>query len=107
MEMCNPGVFWGFLSGSGLIIPVNLIFLGIIGWLWRQEKNSKDRLGWLLIFFGGLSNLLERMIFGCVHDYLKIFDFWPTFNLADVAIVVGAFIILIMKGQGERGKRKL
>jgi len=96
MEMCNPGVFWGFLSGSGLIIPVNLIFLGIIGWLWRKEKNSKIRSGWLLIFFGGLSNLLERIIFGCVHDYWQPFSFWPMFNLADLLIVVGVSGMVII-----------
>ena len=47
-----------------------------------------------LIIGGALSNIIDRLYFGCVIDIINI-PFWPAiFNLADVFIVIGAIIIL-------------
>ncbi len=48
-----------------------------------------------LIIGGALSNLLDRLIFGKVIDFIQIGNF-PSFNLADSAITVGFFLLIIV-----------
>jgi signal peptidase II len=45
-----------------------------------------------LILAGALGNLIDRVIFGYVIDFLD-FQVWPVFNLADSAITVGAVLL--------------
>ena len=45
-----------------------------------------------LIFSGTVGNLINRLIFGYVIDFID-FSFWPTFNIADSSAVVGAFLL--------------
>jgi signal peptidase II len=52
--------------------------------------------GWFAgaLLGGSLSHALETSLRGCVIDYVRL-RFWPTFNLADVAITVGALGVLV------------
>ena len=47
----------------------------------------------LLILSGAVSNILDRIIFGCVIDFIDL-RIWPVFNLADIYITIGAIIII-------------
>jgi lipoprotein signal peptidase len=48
----------------------------------------------VMILAGTLSNLADRLFFGCVIDFIDL-KFWPIFNLADVMIVAGAVLLII------------
>lgn len=72
----------------GLILLLLLIVL-IRGW---QNKPKLVFFGYLLIIFGGLSNLFDRLIYGYVIDMIHLFSF-SVFNLADVMIVLGCILI--------------
>ena len=48
-----------------------------------------------LILSGAISNMIDRLCFGCVIDFINI-HIWPVFNLADIYITIGA-ILLIME----------
>ncbi len=99
----NKGVTFGFLQADSF--PARLILIGlalflslIVGWwLYRAEKTSAS-LGYALILGGALGNLIDRIRFGAVTDFL---DFhihgyhWPAFNVADSAIVLGVGLILL------------
>ena len=52
------------------------------------------KFGFLLIVSGAISNIIDRLAFGCVIDFIDL-RFWPVFNLADVFISAGAIIILV------------
>jgi hypothetical protein len=52
------------------------------------------RFGILLILSGGISNIIDRIYFGCVIDFIDL-KFWPVFNLADVFIVIGAIFLIL------------
>ena len=87
---CNRGIAFGISINATLI---SVIVLLVIFWIFLREKNQIERIGFSMIFAGGLSNLLDRLVVGCVRDFVKI-GFWPTFNFADLAITIGVCVLL-------------
>jgi len=101
--MLNSG---GWLSEWGLPVATAAIILGLGVWLARADKLI-TALGLGLIIGGALGNLIDRIRFGAVADFL---DFhwasyhWPAFNAADSAITIGA-VALVLETLFE-GKKK-
>jgi len=93
--LCNEGSAWGIIENQLLLKVVTIILITVVIRVYVKEKNKVLRFGWLMIFLGGFSNLLERIIYNCVIDYWKVFSWWPMFNLADVLITFGVFLIVI------------
>ncbi len=77
-----------------ILVIVILILLGYLWWLTLWQQNWLQLLAVSLIILGALSNLLDRLIFGYVIDYINLF-FWPIFNLADAMIIVGIGLFFI------------
>ncbi|AIH03655.1 signal peptidase II [Thermodesulfobacterium commune] len=106
VKVWNKGVAFGlfakdsFLGTLGLIF-LNLILLALI-FFWAKHKAYKPEtkteiIGLGLIFGGGVSNLLDRLVFGAVFDFIDLYvkNFhWPAFNIADIAITLGLFILI-------------
>jgi signal peptidase II len=99
----NPGISYGLLGGGGEIQRVVLIVLSllIIAYLiyWIRESNSNFiSFGICLIIGGALGNMIDRILYGKVIDFisLHVFDYyWYVFNIADIAIVSGGISVLI------------
>lgn len=87
--VCNKGIAFGFGQNLTLLIVPILLF---VLWVIFQEKGKMKIIGFSLIFGGGVSNLFDRVINGCVRDFID-FGFWPSFNLADSAITIGVLLI--------------
>jgi len=98
MGMINQGVSFGLLSGFGTTIAVIVYIVFVFAYF--RFKSGRDNLGLLLLIFGGLGNLLPRLIWGGVWDYLclPILPFW--FNLSDVMISLGVVSYILM-GDGN------
>jgi signal peptidase II len=102
----NPGAAFGLFSGStspwrsGLLIAVSVVLLAVvIAVVWRSQRlHWEAGVALALIIGGAASNLLDRIRYGRVTDFLD-FHFrsyhWFTFNLADSSIVVGALLLVI------------
>ncbi|MGE0792942.1 MAG: signal peptidase II [Candidatus Woesearchaeota archaeon] len=69
-----------------IFIFLSLIALGFLFYLWKKEKNYFISI--TLISAGILGNLIDRIFYGFVVDWIN-FHFWPVFNVADSAIVIG------------------
>lgn len=87
-------IFSSYISNDQ-IAYIGIAMLSVF--LWLSYENIKDSLvvsfGTGLIIGGGLFNIFERLVTGCVMDYVKFFDlFW--INTADVAITVGVLTVL-------------
>ncbi len=87
----NPGAAFGLLANqTGFFVAVTLAVVGLILYYARQVKDAGSlmhvSLG--LQLGGALGNLLDRLRFGRVTDFVD-FRVWPVFNLADSAIVIG------------------
>lgn len=95
----NPGGAFGILPSSPFFFFLASVAIvgAVLLWGWRSPE-SPIPLG--LVAGGGLGNLVDRMVRppgmmrGQVVDFID-FSFWPTFNLADSAIVLGVALLLI------------
>ena len=95
----NPGISFGMLADGGVIMRYALtgLALAVAGWLvWRAPSFMRlERLGAGLIAGGAIGNAVDRLRFGKVVDFIDVYVqtwHWPAFNIADVAITVGAGI---------------
>ncbi|HBX23842.1 MAG TPA: signal peptidase II [Desulfotomaculum sp.] len=93
----NPGAAFGMLANqTNFFIVVSLLL--IIGVLVAYRYLPRERV-WTyialgLVVGGAMGNLIDRIRLGLVIDFLD-FRVWPVFNLADTAIVTGAFILVL------------
>lgn len=91
----NPGVAFGFLKGKTFFITAVsfVVILAVVFILIKYPiKNKALRVVLALILGGAVGNLIDRLRFGYVVDFLD-FRIWPVFNIADCAIVVGVVIL--------------
>ena len=98
----NEGASFGMLGGlmqgrPWAMIAVTVLITSLIG-VWALRANTgSDQAGLSLIFGGALGNIIDRIRQGAVTGFLDFYwkDWhWPTFNMADVAIFIGAMLIL-------------
>jgi signal peptidase II len=100
----NPGIAWGLFADAGeggryILSLISLIAAtGIAVYALRTPVNEKlTHCGLALVLGGVLGNLTDRIFRGFVIDFL---DFtvanykWPTFNIADMVITIGALILI-------------
>lgn len=93
----NEGAAFGMLPGNRLLfIPVHVIVLLVVAvYAWRR----RPRAPWLVIALGlvaggALGNLVDRVVFGWVTDFIQIPFNFPVFNIADSAVVVGVAMLV-------------
>jgi signal peptidase II len=99
----NRGVSFGLFGagetgGAWLLTAVALVICAVLSvWLFRAERIIVG-LGLGSIIGGALGNVIDRLRFGAVTDFL---DFhllgvhWPAFNVADAGITIGAAILIL------------
>ncbi|MFZ5646128.1 MAG: signal peptidase II [Bacillota bacterium] len=93
----NPGAAFGLMAyRTSFFIAVSiLVVLGIIVFYKKYGGKGTVQVTLGLIAGGALGNLVDRVRFGEVVDFLD-FRVWPVFNLADSAIVVGAALLVLV-----------
>jgi len=91
----NPGAAFGIFQGQTMflvVVTIAIIFL-LVGVYWKlARQNTILTIGLALQAGGAAGNLIDRIRFSYVVDFFD-FRIWPVFNIADIAIVVGAIII--------------
>jgi signal peptidase II len=100
----NRGISWGMFNETTQLgfWLITALIMGICGVLavhaYRRFLAGYAIYGETLILAGGISNLVDRILFGGVLDFILFtFGTWsfPVFNSADAAIVLGAAIMII------------
>jgi signal peptidase II len=98
----NRGVTWGLFNADGYFSIVTLVVIAVALMLIVSTLNSfkqgKDVRPQLLILSGAASNILDRIVHSGVVDFITVHFgswYWPTFNIADVCIVLGVFWMFI------------
>lgn len=99
----NRGVSWSMLAFDNHFLFMLVTFMNIaltiwiahIGWgRWQQRRCVA---GELMVITGALSNIIDRFVYGGVVDFIDIYIghwHWPTFNIADIAIVLGVGLMI-------------
>ena len=92
----NKGAAFGFLENKRWLfvaVAAGLFVLCVIFRRYLPQSNLVyTGVGFLL--GGALGNAVERFFFGAVTDFFD-FRIWPVFNVADIGIVVGVFLLLV------------
>lgn len=108
----NSGVAFGLFREFGELVPnifsfIGLAFgFGLIIWALVQKKHYYAM---TLISAGALGNAIDRIRLGVVIDFIDVYWkhlHWPTFNIADISICIGACIFLYNEFN-ESKKRKV
>ena len=103
----NIGAAFSMLEGKQIIFVLIGIIASIIIFLYVRKNNIKN-IGYPLLLGGILGNVLDRVIYGYVIDFIgfEIFNkSMPIFNIADTAIVIGAIIIIVGSEKNEISSR--
>jgi signal peptidase II len=102
----NTGAAFSFLADAGgwqrwfFVVLATGVSTAIAIWLWRIRNEGQAVLaaGLALILGGAVGNLIDRITLGYVTDFIQVwFGSWafPSFNIADAGISVGAALLII------------
>ena len=110
----NPGSAFGLFGGHSFArVMLSIIGIAAVGgmiWMLKKSRTDQRVLHWALAFVAGgaVGNLIDRIYYGVVTDFvswdLKVMV-WPTFNVADIVLVVGVGLMFIdIQKEGKREK---
>lgn len=111
----NKGAAFGIFADSALRIPffITVSSVALLAILWYiRHLHERQRVGLYalsLVFSGALGNLIDRIRFGEVVDFLDFFwgrYHWPAFNVADSAISVGVTLLIIDMWREDRLRKQ-
>lgn len=102
----NPGAAFSFLADAGgwqrwfFTVLAGGVSIFIVTWLWKLRDAGQLTLatGLALVLGGAIGNLIDRVYLGHVIDFIQVFIVgrpFPSFNVADSAITVGAALLII------------
>lgn len=108
----NDGAAWSILRGNRfLLIMISIIaFIFILVCVLKEKNITKvESLSYGMLLGGILGNLFDRIVHGYVIDFLdfNIFGYnYPVFNIADILIVIGVLIMVILSFRGEKNENR-
>ena len=108
MNVRNTGVAFSSLQGAGALIGI-IVAVALIGLLWYFSRHVGKPLIWLptgMLLGGALGNVIDRVREGAVVDFIKVFDFWPAFNVADISVTLGVLLLLWVMERGGAPQRR-
>ena len=107
----NTGVNFGLFAGMDmrwvLVAVALLISAVVLYWVWRDRPGKWTQISAGVLIGGALGNVVDRILYGAVADFLNM-SWWGfenpySFNIADIAIFVGALGLVLL---GDSGKGK-
>ena len=100
----NSGAAFSFLAGASgwqrwFFVGLGIVASGFIVWMLRSHGGQK-LFGWALalILGGAIGNVVDRLLHGYVVDFIQVHAggwYFPSFNVADSAISVGAVLLIV------------
>lgn len=102
----NPGIAFSLpFPNTLLVIGTPLILLLLVAYLGKKkEVDNRTFLAACLIFFGAISNLIDRILFELTVDYLRILT--SVINIADIMIIVGTILLIFPKQDQDIDKNQ-
>ncbi|MDA7429414.1 signal peptidase II [Primorskyibacter aestuariivivens] len=104
----NTGINFGLFSGHAeamrwvLIAIALIIVVFVLVWVWREPPGRIGKISAGILVGGALGNVVDRFVYGAVADFLNMsccgIENPYAFNVADIAIFVGAFGLVLFSG---------
>lgn len=94
----NVGAAFGLFKGLGNTTFIVISLFAILTVFYLLVKDKKNSIGLSLILGGATGNLIDRIIFGNVTDFIDLHVgryHWPAFNVADSALTIGVSLMLL------------
>ena len=108
----NQGVNFGLFANSAdlmrwVLIALALVIAGwVLVWVYREKAGTIGQIAGGLLVGGALGNVIDRVVYGAVADFLNMSCCGLlnpfSFNVADIAIFVGAFGLILFTGEKKR-----
>jgi signal peptidase II len=96
-KVINYGAAFGlFQNATMLFVWAAVIIIGLVLFLYDKipKKRTDIQIYTGMILGGAVSNLIDRLAFGYVIDYIDL-KVWPAFNIADAAVTIGMIGVII------------
>lgn len=83
------------LPSAALVVVAATALLGVAFLWWRRRSSSNlaEHFGYALALSGAIGNVVDRAFRGYVVDFIHVHH-WPVFNVADIAVVAGVFLLI-------------
>lgn len=94
-----------FQNYPDLLMWLSIIIIGLILYFLDKIVEEIDGIALGLVLGGAIGNLIDRILFGRVSDFIA-FSFWPTFNVADSCIFIGAAIVILQSFRDSLRKKE-
>jgi signal peptidase II len=94
----NTGAAFGSFKSLGSTFFIVISMVAIVFVMYLLMKNAYNQFGLSLVLGGAIGNLIDRLLYGKVIDFIDFFigNFhWPAFNVADSALTIGIAVILL------------
>jgi signal peptidase II len=108
----NPGMAFGLRIGKGTVFTVFSLFACafLVFYLWKNRHAGTGFSSSLFLILGGaVGNLIDRIAFGRVVDFIDV-GFrhlrWPVFNVADSSVVIGMGILMVFMIREDRHRTR-
>ncbi len=98
----NTGAAWSIFEGyTSLLIVISFVAIFLVYYFMLKDKKIEkiEEVGYGMLLGGIIGNLIDRVVYGYVVDFFHfIFGSYqfPVFNIADIGIVIGTFIIVFI-----------
>jgi len=99
----NTGTLWGLFQNASWFFILFAMIVSTYLILKYSTFASKYQFALGLILAGALGNLIDRLLYGAVVDFINL-HWWPIFNIADSAIVVAIGLILVVEYVHQKQK---
>jgi len=98
----NTGILWGNFQGANTgLIWVSVAAFGALLYFHDEFITIIEKICYALLLAGLWGNMLDRIFRGFVVDFIDL-GWWPVFNIADAAIVVGIIVYMLEQARKAR-----
>ncbi|MDG7057407.1 MAG: signal peptidase II [Wolbachia endosymbiont of Penenirmus auritus] len=101
VEVWNPGISFGMCSAlprsNFFFSTFSILIIFILAYLIYKSSDKLTCFGFSLMIGGAIGNVVDRIYWGAVYDFIYFHIgswYWPAFNLADIYIACGMFVLL-------------
>lgn len=101
----NTGASFSLFQNYSFLLGIIAVFVVLAILLFYKKIPANYRLAFSFLLAGTLGNLIDRISFGTVTDFVDL-QIWPIFNVADASITMAAILLLIIVWKEDNEERK-